>query len=146
MKKIILVTVMGFSGVSSAFAECSYSFDATLQDIKAFEVANGANSANYRYAEQVANINNTNQSGYDVINYYSNKDVDKLLASKKYIQFKTQYTSNTPDNVAIVDKPITTSDIFAQEFIFDVNNLKVNLGTTSQMYEYDFCYYWIFTI
>lgn len=138
MKKIILVTVMGFSEVSSAFAECSYSFDATLQDIKAFEVANGANSANYRYAEQVANINNTNQSGYDVINYYSNKDVDKLLASKKYIQFKTQYTSNTPDNVAIVDKPITTSDIFAQEFIFDVNNLKVNLGTTSQMYEYGF--------
>lgn len=138
MKKIILATIIGMSGMSNSFAECTYSFDATLQDIKAFEAANGANTANYRYAEQVANINNTNQSGYDVINYYSNKDVDKLLASKKYIQFKTQYPSDTPDNVVIIDKAIGSSDIFAQEFIFDVNNLKVNLGNNSQMYEYGF--------
>ncbi|MFX6214120.1 DUF4882 domain-containing protein, partial [Acinetobacter baumannii] len=80
------------------------------------------------YAEPVANLNIANQSGYDVIQYYSNKNVDSLFTSKKYIQFKTQYPSDTPDNVVIVDKAIGSSDIFAQEFIFDVNNLKVNLG------------------
>lgn len=138
MKKIILATVMGFSGISSAFAECTYSFDATLQDLKALEAARAANATNHRYIEKVANINSTNQSGSDLISYYSNKDVDLYLASKKYTQFKTQYVFDTPDNVILVDKPIATSDIFVQEFIFDVNNIKVNLGTSSQFYEYGF--------
>lgn len=138
MKKIILATIMGFSGVSSAFAECTYSFDATLQDLKTLEAAVGGSTSNYRYIEKVANINGTNQSGYDLINYYSNKNVDLYLASKKYAQFKTQYHVKTPDNVVLVDKPIATSDIFVQEFIFDVNNIKINLGTASQMYNYGF--------
>lgn len=138
MKKIILATVMGFSGISSAFAECTYSFDATLQDLKALEAARAANATNHRYIEKVANINSTNQSGSDLISYYSNKDVDLYLASKKYTQFKTQYVFDTPDNVILVDKPIATSDIFVQEFIFDVNNIKVNIGTSSQFYEYGF--------
>ena len=138
MKKIILATIVGVSGMSNSFAECTYNFDASLQDLKAFEIAKAGNSTNYRYVEQVANINNANQSGYDVIRYYSNKNVDTFLASKKYIQFKTQYPFDTPDNVVIVDKAISSSDIFAQEFIFDVNNLKVNLGNNSQMYEYGF--------
>nr|WP_171500495.1 DUF4882 family protein [Acinetobacter nosocomialis] len=124
--------------MNNSFAECTYSFDANQQDIKAFEVANSAHAASYRYAEPVANLNIANQSGYDVIQYYSNKNVDSLFTSKKYIQFKTQYPSDTPDNVVIVDKAIDSSDIFAQEFIFDVNNLKVNLGNNSQMYEYGF--------
>ncbi len=124
--------------MNNSFAECTYSFDANQQDIKAFEVANSAHAASYRYAEPVANLNIANQSGYDVIQYYSNKNVDSLFTSKKYIQFKTQYPSDTPDNVVIVDKAIGSSDIFAQEFIFDVNNLKVNLGNNSQMYEYGF--------
>ena len=34
MKKIILATIMGFSGVSSVFAECTYSFDATLAQLQ----------------------------------------------------------------------------------------------------------------
>ncbi|HCA5259924.1 TPA: DUF4882 family protein [Acinetobacter baumannii] len=34
MKKIILATIMGFSGISSAFAECTYSFDATLTQLQ----------------------------------------------------------------------------------------------------------------
>ncbi|MGB8809421.1 MAG: DUF4882 domain-containing protein, partial [Acinetobacter calcoaceticus] len=97
MKKIILATVMGFSGISSAFAECTYSFDATLQDLKALEAARAANATNHRYIEKVANINSTNQSGSDLISYYSNKDVDLYLASKKYTQFKTQYVFDTPD-------------------------------------------------
>ncbi|WP_223861099.1 DUF4882 family protein [Acinetobacter seifertii] len=138
MKKIILATIVGVSGMSNSFAECTYNFDASLPDLKAFEIAKAGNSTNYRYVEQVANINNANQSGYDVIRYYSNKNVDTFLASKKYIQFKTQYPFDTPDNVVIVDKAISSSDIFAQEFIFDVNNLKVNLGSNSQMYEYGF--------
>lgn len=138
MKKIILATVMGFSGISIAFAECTYSFDATLQDLKALEAAKAANATNHRYIEKVTNINSTNQSGSDLISYYSNKDVDLYLASKKYTQFKTQYVFDTPDNVVLVDKPIATSDIFVQEFIFDVNNIKVNLGTSSQFYEYGF--------
>ncbi|WP_151763825.1 DUF4882 family protein [Acinetobacter nosocomialis] len=138
MKKIILATIIGISGMNNSFAECTYSFDANQQDIKAFEVANSAHAASYRYAEPVANLNIANQSGYDVIQYYSNKNVDSLFTSKKYIQFKTQYPSDTPDNVVIVDKAIGSSDIFAQEFIFDVNNLKVNLGNNSQMYEYGF--------
>jgi hypothetical protein len=138
VKKIILATIIGVSAMSNSFAECTYSFDANQQDIKAFEVANSAHAASYRYAELVANLNNANQSGSDLIRYYSNKNVDTLFTSKKYIQFKTQYPSNTPDNVAIVDKAIGSSDIFAQEFIFDVNNLKVNLGNNSQMYEYGF--------
>lgn len=138
MKKIILVTVMGFSGVSSTFAECTYSFDATLQDLKAYEAAVSGSTSNYRYIEKVANVNSTNQSGYDLINYYSNKNVDLYLASKKYAQFKTLYHINTPDNVVLIDKPIATSNIFAQEFVFDVSNLQVNLGTTSQIYNYGF--------
>ncbi|WP_335977494.1 DUF4882 domain-containing protein, partial [Acinetobacter calcoaceticus] len=138
MKKIILATVMGFSGVSSAFAECTYSFDATLQDLKALEATVGGSTSNYRYIEKVANINSTNQSGYDLINYYSNKNVDLYLASKKYAQFKTQYHLKTPDNVVLIDKPIATSNIFVQEFVFDVSNLQVNLGTTSQIYNYGF--------
>lgn len=138
MKKIILASLMGFSGISSTFAECTYSFDATLQDLKALEAARAANATNHRYIEKVANINSTNQSGSDVVSYYSNKDVDLYLASKKYTQFKTQYVFDTPDNVVLVDKPIITSDIFVQEFIFDVNNIKVNLGTSSQYYEYGF--------
>jgi len=138
VKKIILATIMGFSSVTGAFAECTYSFDATLQDLKALEAAKGGSSANYRYIEQVANINSANQSGYDLIKYYSNKDVDLYLASKKYTQFKTQYVLDTPDNVPLIDKTIATSDIFVQEFIFDVNNIKINLGTSSQMYQYGF--------
>lgn len=138
MKKIILATVMGFSGVGSAFAECTYSFDATLQDLKALEAAVGGSTSNYRYIEKVANINSANQSGYDLINYYSNKNVDLYLASKKYAQFKTQYHLKTPDNVVLIDKPIATSNIFVQEFVFDVSNLQVNLGTTSQIYNYGF--------
>ncbi|MBJ9425738.1 DUF4882 family protein [Acinetobacter seifertii] len=138
MKKIILATIIGMSATSNSFAECTYNFDASLQDLKAFETAKAGNSTNYRYVEQVANINNANQSGYDVIRYYSNKNVDTFLASKKYIQFKTQYPFDTPDNVVIVDKAIGSADIFVQEFIFDVNNLKVNLGNNSQMYEYGF--------
>jgi hypothetical protein len=129
---------MGFSSVTSVFAECTYSFDATLQDLKALEAAKAANATNHRYIEKVANINGTNQSGSDLISYYSNKDVDLYLASKKYAQFKTQYVFDTPDNVVLVDKPIATSDIFVQEFIFDVNNIKINLGTSSQFYEYGF--------
>jgi hypothetical protein len=138
VKKIILATVMGFSGVGSAFAECTYSFDATLQDLKALEAAVGGSTSNYRYIEKVANINSANQSGYDLINYYSNKNVDLYLASKKYAQFKTQYHLKTPDNVVLIDKPIATSNIFVQEFVFDVSNLQVNLGTTSQIYNYGF--------
>ncbi|WP_410568752.1 DUF4882 family protein [Acinetobacter sp. H1(2024)] len=138
MKKIILATIISMSAMSNSFAECTYNFDANQQDIKAFEVANSAHAASYRYAEPVANLNIANQSGYDVIHYYSNKNVDSLFTSKKYIQFKTQYPSDAPDNVVIVDKAISSSDIFAQEFIFDVNNLKVNLGNNSQMYEYGF--------
>ncbi|OTU47271.1 DUF4882 domain-containing protein [Acinetobacter pittii] len=34
MKKIILATIMGFSGTSSVFAECTYSFDATLAQLQ----------------------------------------------------------------------------------------------------------------
>lgn len=34
MKKIILATVIGFSGISSVFAECTYSFDATLTQLQ----------------------------------------------------------------------------------------------------------------
>ncbi|MEI1679987.1 DUF4882 family protein [Acinetobacter baumannii] len=34
MKKIILATVIGFSGISSALAECTYSFDATLTQLQ----------------------------------------------------------------------------------------------------------------
>lgn len=138
MKKLILATVIGFSGIGSAFAECTYSFDATLQDLKAYEAAVAGNTANYRYIEKVANVNSINQSGYDLINYYSNKNVDLYLASKKYAQFKTLYHINTPDNVVLIDKPITTSDIFAQEFVFDVSKLQVDLGTTSQVYNYGF--------
>ncbi|WP_445406171.1 DUF4882 family protein [Acinetobacter seifertii] len=138
MKKIILATVIGFSGIGSAFAECIYSFDATLQDLKAYEAAVAGNSANYRYIEKVANVNSINQSGYDLINYYSNKNVDLYLTSKKYAQFKTLYHTNTPDNVILIDKPIATSDIFAQEFVFDVSKLQVDLGTTSQVYNYGF--------
>ncbi|WP_416040459.1 DUF4882 family protein [Acinetobacter lactucae] len=138
MKKIILASIMGFCGVSSAFAECTYSFDATLQDLKAYEAAKGGGSVNNRYIEQVANINSTNQSGYDLIKYYSNKNVELYLASKKYAQFKTQYVFDTPDNVPLIDKTIATSDIFVQEFIFDVNNININLGSSSQMYEYGF--------
>jgi hypothetical protein len=138
VKKIILATVIGFSGIGSAFAQCTYSFDATLQDLKAYEAAVAGNTANYRYIEKVANVNSINQSGYDLINYYSNKNVDLYLASKKYAQFKTLYHINTPDNVVLIDKPITTSDIFAQEFVFDVSKLQVDLGTTSQVYNYGF--------
>ncbi|MDO7229364.1 DUF4882 family protein [Acinetobacter nosocomialis] len=138
MKKIILATIIGISGMSNSFAECTYNFDASLQDLKAYEAAKAAQATNHRYVEQVANINNVNQSGYDVIRYYSNKDVDTLLASKKYIQFKTQYPFDTPGNAPLIDKPIASSDIFVQEFIFDVNNLRVNLGNNSQMYEYGF--------
>lgn len=138
MKKIILATAIGFSGISSAFAKCTYSFDATLQDLKAYEAAVSGSTSNYRYIEKVANVNSANQSGYDLINYYSNKNVDLYLASKKYAQFKTLYHINTPDNVVLTDKPIATSNIFAQEFVFDVRNLQVNLGTTSQIYNYGF--------
>lgn len=34
MKNIILATIMGFSGISSVFAECTYSFDATLAQLQ----------------------------------------------------------------------------------------------------------------
>ncbi|HAV6123631.1 TPA: DUF4882 domain-containing protein, partial [Acinetobacter baumannii] len=34
MKNIILATIMGFSGISSVFAECTYSFDATLTQLQ----------------------------------------------------------------------------------------------------------------
>lgn len=34
MKKIILATIMGISGISSVFAECTYSFDATLTQLQ----------------------------------------------------------------------------------------------------------------
>lgn len=34
MKNIILATIMGFSGISGAFAECTYSFDATLAQLQ----------------------------------------------------------------------------------------------------------------
>lgn len=138
MKNIILATVMGFSGVSSAVAECTYSFDATLQDLKALEAVVGRSTSNYCYIEKVANVNSTNQSGYDLINYYSNKNVDLYLASKKYAQFKTLYHVKTPDNVVLIDKPIATSNIFVQEFVFDVSNLQVNLDITSQIYNYGF--------
>lgn len=138
MKKIILATIIGMSGMSNSFAECTYNFDASLQDLKTLEAALNSPTGVQRYIEQVANINNTNQSGYDLIRYYSDKNVDLYLTSKKYTQFKTQYHTKTPDNVILVDKPIANSDIFVQEFIFDVSNLQVNLGTTSQMYDYGF--------
>ncbi|MDX7937861.1 DUF4882 family protein [Acinetobacter baumannii] len=34
MKNIIVATIMGFSGISSVFAECTYSFDATLAQLQ----------------------------------------------------------------------------------------------------------------
>lgn len=34
MKNIILATIIGFSGISGAFAECTYSFDATLAQLQ----------------------------------------------------------------------------------------------------------------
>ena len=42
------------------------------------------------------------------------------------------------DNIILINKLIATFDIFVQEFIFDVGNLKVTLSVTSQIYNYIF--------
>lgn len=39
MKKIILATIVGVSGMSNSFAECTYNFDASVQDLKTLEAS-----------------------------------------------------------------------------------------------------------
>ncbi|KXO78197.1 hypothetical protein AYL20_07425 [Acinetobacter venetianus] len=138
MKKLVLGSLITIAATSNVFAECTYNFNASVQDIAALEASNAAYSSNYRKTLKMTNVDTVNQSGYDTISYYSNQKLDKYLASKSYVQFTTQYKPSFPDNVPIVDKAIASSDIFAQEFIFDVSDLQVNLGTNSQTYEYGF--------
>nr|WP_307878399.1 hypothetical protein [Acinetobacter seifertii] len=83
MKKIILATIVGVLGMSNSFAECTYNFDASVQDLKTLEASLNSPTGLQRYIEQVSNINNANQSGYDLIRYYSDKNVDIYLTSKK---------------------------------------------------------------
>lgn len=138
MEKLILGALISATMMGSAFAACTYNFNASVQDIAALEVSNAAISTNYRRIQRMANVDTVNQTGSDTINYYINQNLDKYLASKAYVQFTTQYKPSFPDNVPIIDKPITSQNIFAQEFIFDVSNLPTNLGNTSQTYEYGF--------
>ncbi len=109
MKKIILSTIMGFSGISSTFAECTYSFDATLT--------------------QLQSLGNTSVQKFPTIteNKFSYKTSQQ---SPNYIAFSQDYLSRflaANDSSAMLytrgDKVIPTSGIIAFEYKIKVPTL-----------------------
>ncbi|MDC4692567.1 DUF4882 family protein [Acinetobacter baumannii] len=113
MKNIILATIMGFSGISSVFAECAYSFDATLT--------------------QLQSLGNTSVQKFPTItgNKFSYKTSQQ---SSVYMAFSQDYLSRflaANDSSAMLytrgDKVIPTSGIIAFEYKIKVPTL-VNTG------------------
>lgn len=109
MKKIILATIMGFSGISSTFAECTYSFDATLT--------------------QLQSLGNTSVQKFPTItgNKFSYKTSQQSL---NYMAFSQDYLSRflaANDSSAMLytrgDKIIPTSGIIAFEYKIKVPTL-----------------------
>lgn len=109
MKNIILATIMGFSGISGAFAECTYSFDATLT--------------------QLQSLGNTSVQKFPTItgNKFSYKTSQQRPV---YMAFSQDYLSRflaANDSSAMLytrgDKVIPTSGIIAFEYKIKVPTL-----------------------
>lgn len=141
MKKIILGTFISAVIMGNAWAQCTYSLDAELQDIKNWQASNNNRYPNYpRTFELIPNINQANQAATGSISFLSNIPVDHYATSKKLANFKTLYpfTDKLPSNIPFIDKPVSPTGIVVLESIIDIANLNIDMGATKDSYEFGY--------
>ncbi|MFW2160599.1 DUF4882 family protein [Acinetobacter beijerinckii] len=140
MKKVILSSMLGLVSIGSAYAECTYSLDATLTDIKNWQTSNNTVPNFSRTYELIQNINQTDQKANGPINFYANTSVDHFATSKKVANFRAQYRyiTNIPSNVPMVDTAVSSTGIVALESVIDVANLNINMGASTDSYEFGY--------
>lgn len=120
MKKIILGTLISVITIGNTFAACTYNLNATQSQVDAVNALGG------RQATLMPTINLTEQKGTAVIGHFSNS-VDQIATSSNFI-------SNTSINTPINDKVVVNTNILANEFVFDVANIKdIALGASHEI-------------
>ena len=127
--------------IESSFAECTYSLNASLQDIKNWQTSNNNRFPNYpRTFELIQNIDQVDQKATGSISHLSNTPVDRYVTSKKLANFRAQYPDITkvPSNLPMIDTSVSTSGIVVLESTINVANLNIDLGAVTDSYEFGY--------
>lgn len=141
MKKIFLGIFISVITIGNSFGECTYSLDASLQDIKNWQTSSNNRFPNYpRSFELIPNINQVEQKVSGPISFLSNTPVDHYATSKKLAVFKTQYpfTDKLPSNTSFIDKSVSPNGILVLESVIDIANLNIDMGTIKDSYEFGY--------